>query len=106
MCAPAGAPHFSRGVAPVRISKEPSGGRGEYEWCDFKPSDPTPRQLLHRRIHIQLPDNKIIDTGSIFVTQGGKQRIRLAPDQHGGRDLYPNWHVAAALMMPRPSRDE
>jgi hypothetical protein len=90
----------------VRINKESSGGRGEYEWCDFQPTDPAPDNLQGRRIFIRLPDGHVLDTGSIFGAQGGKQRIRLATDQARGRDLYPHWHAAAALMLPRPSRDE
>jgi hypothetical protein len=90
----------------VRISKELSGGRGEYEWCDFRPDDSPAGQLRGRRIFLQLPAGITADTGCILDVQGGKQLIRIAPDMADGRDLYPPWHVAALLMMPRPSRDE
>jgi hypothetical protein len=73
---------------------------------DFQTGDPQQDVLLGRRIRIRLPDGNTIDTGSIFGEQGGKHRIRLAADQAGGRDLYPHWHVAGALLLPRPARDE
>ncbi len=100
----------------MRISKEVSGnalardvalrqGRGEYEWCDLTPEDPTFDQLLNRRIVIRLPNSVLVDTGCIFGQQGGKQRVRRAPGVNA-RDTYPPWHVAGILMLPRPIRAE
>ncbi len=99
----------------VRISKEISGrvdrredpasqGRGEYEWCELIDGvDPPYESLLNGRIIIRLPDGKLVDTGCVFDFQGGKNRVRTVAS---GRELYPIWHAAAALMLPRPIRDE
>lgn len=90
----------------MRISKESSGGRGEYEWLDLRVHDPSPGQLRGRRIFLQLPGGVAADTGCVFALAQGKQRVRLASDMAGRKELHPPWHVAALLMLPRPSRDE
>jgi hypothetical protein len=98
----------------MRISKEISGnavrrdeplrqGRGEFEWCDFSDSDPDPDDLLQRRIILGLPGNIKIDTTCIFGRQGGKQRVRTVSRQ---REIYPNWQIGTALLMPRQNRTE
>lgn len=103
------------GPTLMRISKEISGnavrrddpgrqGRGEFEWCDFRDGDPEPDDLVQRRIILQL-DGVQIDTGCIFGRQGGKQRVRIVPGT-SGRELYPNWQIATALLMPRQTRTE
>lgn len=100
----------------MRISKQISGsaegrdagegqGRGEYEWCDLLPTDPTADDLLDRRISIRVFDDILIDTQCIFGHREGKYRIRRA-DGVTGRELYPPWHAAAILMMPKPIRAE
>ncbi len=99
----------------MRISKQVSGnadqrdvastqGRGEYEWCDFTPYDPTRDALLDRRIWLSLPGDIRIDTASVLGEQGGKNRVRLA-DPHG-RYLYPHYHLSDALLMPTTTRQE
>jgi hypothetical protein len=100
----------------VRISKEISGnavrrdeplcqGRGEFEWCDFRDDDPNPDDMVQRRIILEVHDGIHIDTGCIFGRQGGKQRVRMAPGTTG-REVYPNWQIATALLMPRQTRTE
>lgn len=100
----------------MRISKEISGnavrrdeplrqGRGEFEWCDFSNDDPEPDDLVQRRIILSLPGGLQIDTGCILGRQGGKQRVRIAPGTTG-REIYPNWQIASALLMPRQTRTE
>ena len=100
----------------MRISKQISGsaerrdagegqGRGEYEWSELLPTDPTADELLDRRISIRVSDDILTDTQCIFGHVQGKYRIRRA-DGVTGRELYPPWHAAAILMMPKPIRAE
>ncbi|MGE3819004.1 MAG: HNH endonuclease [Isosphaeraceae bacterium] len=101
----------------MRISKQISGnrsmrdeggkqGRGEYEWCDLTPADPTHADLMNRRILIELPDGIRIDTDCILGDRQGKNRIRTAPTATVKRNIYPHYHIAVTLMMPWPSRTE
>ena len=98
----------------MRISKEISGnavrrddplrqGRGEFEWCDFGPDDPKPDQIVDKQIVLELTEGILITTGCIFKRQGGKQRVRTLDGQ---REIYPNWQIATALLMPRQTRTE
>ena len=101
----------------MRISKQISGnaarrgdaerqGRGEYEWCQLTESDPTRDLLLGRRIRLSMPDGIVVDTGCILDGQGGKNRVRLDADTVGRREVYPHYHIGAALLMPRTTRRE
>ncbi len=101
----------------MRISKQISGnatergiaikqGRGEYEWCELTPADPTREELLGRRVTVVLPSNLAIDTGCVLAVQGGKNRIRVDPSLGSKRDIYPHYHVGIALLMPRSTRQE
>jgi putative restriction endonuclease len=101
----------------MRISKQISGnaverdnaskqGRGEYEWCDLTDNDPSWATLHNRRIWLCLPGGIILDTGCILGEQGGKSRIRRAEDTSTRREIYPHYHLGAALMMPRTTRQE
>lgn len=98
----------------MRISKEISGnavrrdeplrqGRGEFEWCDVGENDPSKDDLLQRRIILALPGGVNIDTTCLFGYQGGKWRVRTVDK---AREIYPNWQVGSALMMPRQTRKE
>ena len=98
----------------VRISKEISGnavrrdeplrqGRGEFEWCDVGENDPTKEELVQRRIVLGLPNSVSIDTTCLFGHQGGKWRVRTVDK---AREIYPNWQIGSALMMPRQTRKE
>ena len=102
----------------MRISREVSGraqtrdvpesqGRGEYEWCELTAEDPTDAQLLNRRIFLKLPDGRRIDTGCVFdyPDRQDKNRLRTAEDAPD-REVYPIWHVAGLLLMPRPNRSQ
>lgn len=90
----------------MRISKQISGGRGEYEWCDLTDADPAWGSLIDRRILLRLPGGIILDTACNLATQGGKSRIRVAQDARIRRRVHPVYHVATALLLPWPTRKE
>lgn len=83
----------------MRISRRTSGGRGEYEISENFGSI-TPKALFDRRIELDLGSGIVFDTGTILRLQGGKRRLRLAPDV----DMQLHRQVAAVLLMPRPVR--
>jgi putative restriction endonuclease len=108
---------LAKGRAVVRISKQISGnaaereeessqGRGEYEWCDIQPGDPTKAELLNKRIMLRFPDDVILDTACELAYQGDKWRLRVAEDARIERFIYPHYHIAVALLMPMPTRKE
>ena len=101
----------------MRISKQisgnsatrdeaPSQGRGEYEWADLQPEDPTREQLLNCRILLRLAVDILLDTACEFESQGEKWRIRTAGYARSDRHIYPVYHLAVALLMPCPTRQE
>lgn len=102
----------------MRISREVSGnaetrdvpasqGRGEYEWCEPTAEDPPNSQLLNARIYLALPGGGRIDTGCLFDYPDGQDKNRLrTADDAPDRLVYPIWHAAALLMMPRPNRSQ
>lgn len=102
----------------MRITKQISGnassrddnqsqGRGEYEWADLLPGvDPTREELLNRRVLLRLTDAIALDTACEFEHQGHKWRIRTAEDARATHYVYPIYHIAVALLMPSPTRQE
>jgi len=86
----------------VRVSRRPSGGRGEYEISDNTETGITPVNLLERRLIFDLGGGTIVDTNSTLRRQGGKRRIRLLT--RGG--IHPHRQLAAALMMPKAVRED
>lgn len=101
----------------MRISKQVSGntatpddaksqGRGEYEWADLLPGDPTRQELLNCRILLRLPDDVVLDTACEFESQGNKWRIRTVAGSQGACHTHPVYHLAVALLMPCPTRQE
>ncbi len=82
-------------------------GRGEYEWVELQPSDPTSAQLLHCRVLLRLSANNasvVLDTACELEYRDEKSRIRIADDAGAASYMYPIYHIAAALLMPCPTR--
>ncbi len=86
----------------MRISRRPSGGRGEYEISENTAEGVTPTDLLDRRLVLDLGDGLSVDTSSSLRHQGGKFRIRLLD----GGTIHPHRQVAAILLMPYPVRED
>jgi hypothetical protein len=98
----------------MRITKEISGnaqerqsqerqGRGEYEICeDFELLRPP--DLFNRRILLELPNGRLVDTATQLKLQGGKRRIRIIDGTREVGHVYRQ--IAALLLMPKPSRSE
>ncbi len=86
----------------MRISKQSSGGRGEYEIAETAPNGLTPQDLFDKDLHLKLGDS-VINTRVHLSNSQGKRRLRLSPPAN-----HPHVHtqVANALMMPAPIRDE
>lgn len=87
----------------MRITRRPSGGRGEYEISEATPAGVSPSQLLDREIFLRLSTDWSIDTGATLRKQGGKLRIRLNEPIHG---MHPHRQLAAALLLPETVREE
>jgi putative restriction endonuclease len=88
--------------ARMRISRRSSGGRGEYEISESTPEGVTPTDVLDHRLILDFGGGLVVDTNSTLRHQGGKFRIRLL----GVGTIHPHRQVAAALMMPRPVRED
>ena len=85
----------------MRITKQSSGGRGEYELCDYAPNGLRPSDLLEHILHIKLEDI-IVDTGVVVTKAQGKYRLRLA----NRADQHTHFQIAFVLLLPKPVRDE
>jgi len=86
----------------MRITFQPSGGRGEYEVSDFAPNGLKPSDLLG--LFVQLSIGEIVlYTGVQLTKDQGKYRLRVVP-----RGSHPQVQIqlADALMLPRPVRQE
>ena len=86
----------------MRISRRPSGGRGEYEISDSTEAGVTPVDLLEHRLIFDFGDGIVVDTNSTLRRQGGKSRIRLLTRTV----IHPHRQLAAALMMPKAIRED
>lgn len=86
----------------MRISRRPSGGRGEYELTGTLPSGLRARQLEKHHLTLEFPRGLLIHTRVRMVLQGGKQRLRRIPGQV---DIQIQKQIAAAFMMPSPARE-
>lgn len=84
----------------MRITRRTSGGRGEYEISEESPEGLSPRDLLERKVVLQLDPNWSIETGVSLKMQGGKFRLRR--DTTGGIQLPRQ--LIATLMMPEAVR--
>ena len=87
----------------MRITKRPSGGRGEYE-ISQNSGGITPRNLLNHTIVLNLGAGIEIATGVLLLLRHGKRRLRI--DALGGGQMQIHRQLAVALMLPYPRRDE
>lgn len=85
----------------MRITKQSSGGRGEYELCDYTPTGFLPKHYLQSIIYLKL-EELLIDTGVRVTKAQEKYRLRLS--EHA--DQHAHFQIAIALLLPQPVRDE
>ena len=86
----------------MRISRRPSGGRGEYEISESSPEGVTPTDILEHRLVLDFGSGLVVDTNTTLRHQGGKFRVRLL----GKGVIHPHRQVASLLMMPKPVRED
>jgi len=86
----------------MRITFQPSSGRGEYEVCDYAPNGLMPIHLLGLSVHLQM-GTIVFQTGVILTKDQGKYRLRVVP-----KGMYPQipLQIAALLLLPHPVREE
>ncbi len=87
----------------MRITKRSSGGRGEYEISGTFGSL-TPWDLVDRSIVLDLGGGLAINTQVVLRDIQGKRRLRM--ETAAGCEMHLHRQIAAAVMMPRPARDE
>lgn len=85
----------------MRITKQTSGGRGEYEIADTG-NGLTPRDLIYHEIYLYIGEH-YIRTGVRLLNQGGKRRLR---QMIANNYVQVHRQIAAILMMPKPIREE
>lgn len=85
----------------MRITKQSSGGRGEYELCDFAPNGLGPADLLQLSLQLKIGDHSI-NTGINVTKAQGKYRLRLDSQ----KNQHAHFQVSIALLLPKPVRDE
>lgn len=83
----------------MRISRRPSGGRGEYELAGTLRGIRA-RQLADHYLNLELPGNLLIPTRIRVVEQGGKLRLRMR-----GADIQIQRQITAAFLMPDSQRE-
>ncbi len=86
----------------MRITFQPSGGRGEYEVSDYAPTGLMPADLLGFAVRLLIGEN-ILHTGVKLTKDQGKYRLRVEPK---GANPQVQIQVANALLMPHPIRQE
>lgn len=86
----------------MRITFQPSGGRGEYEVSDYAPGGLMPVDLLGFTVQLLIGEN-ILHTGVNLTKDQGKYRLRVEPK---GANPQVQIQVANALLMPHPIRQE
>lgn len=86
----------------MRITKQPSAGRGEYELSEFAPNGLNPNHLLEHTIQLRV--GGIVINTSVKVTRSqGKYRLRrLPPKTHPQVQIQ----IANALLLPETTRSE
>lgn len=91
----------------MRITKQASGGRGEYELVDYAPDGSRPADLLGLAIKLVIGPY-VVDTQIHVPFRGGdrqgKYRLRLINPRGG----YPHiqMQIAGILLLPHPIREE
>jgi hypothetical protein len=83
----------------MRISRRPSGGRGEYELAGTQ-GKVRARDLQNYFITLDLPGGLIIPTRIRVIDQGGKLRLRLK-----GAEIQIQRQITAAFLMPDSQRE-
>lgn len=87
----------------MRITFQPSGGRGEYELSDYAPNGLMPSDLLELSVRLLIGEF-VLDTGVKLTKAQGKYRLRRVYSQ----GAYPQVQIQLAnlLLMPHPIREE
>ncbi|MBA3242379.1 MAG: hypothetical protein H0T60_14205, partial [Acidobacteria bacterium] len=83
----------------MRISRRPSGGRGEYELAGTLRGIRA-RDLADHYINLELPGGLLVLTRIRVVEQGGKLRLRMR-----GADIQIQKQITAAFLMPDSQRE-
>jgi putative restriction endonuclease len=83
----------------MRITRRPSGGRGEYELAE-EYRDLRARDLINYNISLELPEDLLIHTRIYVSDQGGKLRLRRR-----GADMQIQRQLTAAFLMPDSQRE-
>lgn len=86
----------------MRITFQPSGGRGEYEVSDYAPNGLRPTDVLGAQVKLLL-GKIMLDTGVVLTKDQGKYRLRVIPK--GAHPQVPI-QLAHILMLPYPTRQE
>lgn len=86
----------------MRITFQPSRGRGEYELSEYTPEGQSPNDLLGLSVRLLIGEI-ILYTGVKVTKDQGKYRLRVDP-----KGAYPQvpTQLASALLMPPPIREE
>lgn len=85
----------------LRFRKQPSGGRGEYEFVGSQ--DGISSRAFEGKVIFLKTSNGLKDTRMYLGNQGGKQRLRLF-DPHA--DIHIQRQLAALAMLPKSTRSE
>ncbi|MGI9058200.1 MAG: HNH endonuclease [Ktedonobacteraceae bacterium] len=86
----------------MRITFQPSGGRGEYELSDYAPNGIKPGDLLDNSMQLRIGEI-ILYPGIKLTKDQGKYRLRVEPK---GTHPQVQLQLANALLMPHPIREE
>jgi putative restriction endonuclease len=86
----------------MRITFQPSSGRGEYELSENSPNGIRPIDLVGHLVNLRL-DNLTIETHVKVTTDQGKYRLRVST---GSSLPQVQNQIACALLMPKPIRTE
>lgn len=86
----------------MRITFQPSGGRGEYEVSDYAPNGLKPSDLLGMFVRLGL-GKMVLDTQVKLTKDQGKYRLRVFPQREHPQVPI---QLANALMLPPPVRQE
>ncbi len=86
----------------MRITFQPSSGRGEYELSEYAPSGESPNDLLEISIRLLIGEF-VLYTGVKVTKDQGKYRLRVDPK--GAHPQIPT-QLADALLMPPSIREE
>lgn len=87
----------------MRISRRPSGGRGEYELHGTLLDGTRARNLEGYFITLEFPNGLVIHTRVRMLIQGGKPRLRRL--DRAKRYLQVQKQLAAMFIMPDPARE-